>query len=109
MLKLAKPHELAQSVIIQVKSYDPDYVENVLNDMCDPRSGGEVVMPRNTGPLEWVRKHDNMGRLRVTWPRGHNGPTAAQYRKDMQPRLQKMYPDARITIRRDPLARVRKP
>lgn len=109
MLKLVKTHEVAQSVIIQVKGYDPDYVENVLNDMCDWRSGGEDVMPQKGGPMEWVRTDDDMGRLRVTWTRGHDGPTASQYRKDMQPRLQKMYPDARITIRRDPLPRVRTP
>lgn len=56
-----------------------------------------------------VGANDGMGRLRVTWTRGHDGPTASQYRKDMQPRLQKMYPNARITIRREPLPRVRKP
>lgn len=109
MLKITPTHEIAQSVIIQVKSYDEEYVDTVLRSMTDSRNGGGAwnVLPRKAGPMEWECKDDGMGRLRVTWTRGTGAPTAAQYRRDVQPKLQKMYPDAAITVRRDPLPRVR--
>ena len=105
MFTVTQVKEFAQSAVISVKGYDEDHVLDVVEELLDVNTPAEPTAARQflVEELKTVTPA-----VRVSWPRGTSstnpdnarGPSFREYKEFMQPKLQRAFPDVKISIRR---------